>query len=255
MAAKPGRAANYWLSYIRPHLRSYEALGRGERRDYIAKLSKKVELSDNTLRRFIAAAQFLEGEGIVELPPSVRMPVAAVERVARIAARQPERRRELLDEIARGKLTVLVLREMLKKGGKSAVRHQRARAPSNLEERVIQELEARRICKRGEARLTRADEDELWWLFATSMRPSLIAHLPRARRVLVIEDRASTASTASFALRRRELLRNILAGAALYEFVFVCASIWRSDVEKLVQAMSPAMRTHVILIGDGAREA
>ena len=56
MPARPGRVANDWLPYIRPHLRPYEALGRGERRDYIANLSMKMRLFDNTLRRFIAAA-------------------------------------------------------------------------------------------------------------------------------------------------------------------------------------------------------
>ena len=77
-----------WLGYIRPHIRPYDALGRGERRDYIAKLSKETKLSDNSLRRMIFAAQFLEEEGIKELPPDGKMPVGAVERVARIAARR-----------------------------------------------------------------------------------------------------------------------------------------------------------------------
>ena len=58
------------------------------------------------LGRFIAAAQYLDAEGIDELPSGVRMPVAAVERVARIAARQPERRQQLLKDVAEGRLTI-----------------------------------------------------------------------------------------------------------------------------------------------------
>ncbi|WP_164934695.1 hypothetical protein [Bradyrhizobium zhanjiangense] len=120
MSPSPGRIASKWLAYIRPHVRPYEALGRGDRRDYIAKLSKRVKLSDNTLRRFISAAQYLEAEGITELPSGVRMPVAAVERVARIAARQPEKRQQLLKGVAEGRLTIVELRELLKKSTKAA---------------------------------------------------------------------------------------------------------------------------------------
>jgi hypothetical protein len=188
MSATPGRIAKEWLSYIRPHLRPYEALGRGDRRDYVAKLSKKVKLS----RRFIAAAQFLEAEGITELPPGIRMPVAAVERVARIAAREPERRRELLSEVAEGKLTIIELRKLLKKSNKVAAKRQRSTVPAEpLEEGVMQELEVREVCKRGDMLLSRADEDEYWWLFATAMKPSLVINLPETRRVLVMDDRTS----------------------------------------------------------------
>jgi hypothetical protein len=199
MSATPGRIAKEWLSYIRPHLRPYEALGRGDRRDYVAKLSKKVKLSDNTLRRFIAAAQFLEAEGITELPPGIRMPVAAVEQVARIAAREPERRRELLSEVADGKLTIIELRKLLKKSNKVAAKRHRSTVPAEpLEESVMQELEVREVCKRSDMLLSRADEEEYWWLFATPMKPSFVINLPEARRVLVMDDRTSQGTGASF---------------------------------------------------------
>jgi hypothetical protein len=125
MSPSPGRIASEWLAYIRPHVQPYEALGRGDRRDYIAKLSKRVKLSDNTLRRFIWAAQYLDAEGITELPSGVRMPVAAVERVARIAARQPEKRQQLLKDVAEGRLTIVELRELLKKSTMAAGKRQR----------------------------------------------------------------------------------------------------------------------------------
>jgi hypothetical protein len=249
MAARPGRIANDWLAYIRPHLRPFEALEHGERGDYIAKLSKKVRLSDNTLRRFIAAAQFLEAEGITELAPDVRMPVAAVERVARIAARQPERRRKLLEDVSEGKLTIMELRELLKKCRKSAKRPGGAHSTSSLD-RVARELEIRNICRRGEVVLARADEDEFGWLLTTLMKRSFIVRLPEARRALILDAMMSQGSGTSFAMQRRGFLRNVLVGASLYDFVFVFAAAWHYEVEKLVQQLRPVLRKSVILVDD-----
>jgi hypothetical protein len=117
----------------------------------------------------------------------------------------------------------------------------------------MRELEARYVCKRGDMVLGRADAEDYWWLFATPlMKPSFIIHLPQARRVLVVDERTSQGAGASFMTRRKEFLRHILAGATLYEFVFVYASNWRNEVEKLVQAMRPEVRAHVVLIRDQA---
>jgi hypothetical protein len=244
MPARPGRVANDWLPYIRPHLRPYEALGRGDRGDYIAKLSKKVKLSDNTLRRFIAAAQFLEAEGITELRPDTRMPVAAVERIARIAARQPERRRKLLEEVAEGRLTIMQLRDLLKKSPKAAKR-KNGSSLATIEESVIRELEVRRVGNRSDMVVRHADDDEYGWLFATPIKPSFVVHLPEMRRVLVLDERMSQG--ASFMSQRRDFLRHILVGASLYDFVFVVAVAWRKDVRKLLQQMRPTLRSQIIL--------
>jgi hypothetical protein len=248
MPARPGRVANAWLPYIRPHLRPYEALGRGDRGDYIAKLSKKVKLSDNTLRRFIAAAQFLEAEGITELRPDTRMPVAAVERIARIAARQPERRTQLLKDVAEGRLTIVQLRGLLKRSTKAAARRQSASFSANwLEDRVKRGLEVQRVCKRREMLVRPADDEEYGWLFSTQMRPSFVVHLPEARRVLVLDERMSQGVGASFMAQRREFLRHILVGASLYDFVFVFAVAWRNDVKKLLRQVQPMLRSQIIL--------
>ena len=152
MPARPGRVANDWLPYIRPHLRPYEALGRGDRGDYIAKLSKKVKLSDNTLRRFIAAAQFLEAEGITELRPDTRMPVAAVERIARIAARQPERRRKLLEEVAEARLTIMQLRDLLQEKPQGSQR-----------EKPAQVLPRSKRASYGSWRFGGSASEATWW--------------------------------------------------------------------------------------------
>jgi hypothetical protein len=47
----------------------FAALPRGERMKLVDELSKKTGTSENTLRRFIAAAQVLETHGVREIPP------------------------------------------------------------------------------------------------------------------------------------------------------------------------------------------
>jgi hypothetical protein len=253
MSASPGRLANEWLTYIRPHVRPYEALGRGDRRDYIAKLSKKVKLSDNTLRRFIAAAQFLEAEGITELKAGIRMPVAAVERVARIAALEPERRRKLLQYVAAGRLTIVQLRQLLKKSTKAAAKRRRISSPEEpLEKRALGELEARGILNRADAVFSTFQDMDHWGYFDSHTKPALIIHLPRDRRIAVMDDRLIGGTAASFMRLRKEFLRNIFAGAGLYDVLLVFASIWQEDVATLMRAMQAEMRDRVILVGSDA---
>ncbi|MGB9117433.1 hypothetical protein, partial [Bradyrhizobium sp.] len=114
MVEKRAAPITDWHGYIRPHLRAYEELVPGKQGECIAKLSRKVGSSDNTLRRFIAAAQFLEAMGITELPTDRRrMPVAAVEAIARIGKRDPGRVRPLLAELAEGEHTIRDLKDEL----------------------------------------------------------------------------------------------------------------------------------------------
>ncbi|MGL3107145.1 hypothetical protein [Bradyrhizobium sp. BR 1432] len=248
MSPSPGRIASEWLAYIRPHVRPYEALGRGDRRDYIAKLSKRVKLSDNTLRRFIWAAQYLDAEGIKELPSGVRMPVAAVERVARIAARQPEKRQQLLKDVAEGRLTIVELRELLKRSTRAVAKRQRVSHPEEpLEKRALAALEARGVLKRSDAVLATFQGLDHWSYFDSHTKPALVILLSRDRRIVVMDDRSVGGTAASFTRQRREFLRNILAGAGLYDLVLVFASIWHEDVGKLVRTMRPEMRQRVIL--------
>ncbi len=250
MSPSPGRIASEWLAYIRPHVRPYEALGRGDRRDYIAKLSKRVKLSDNTLRRFIWAAQYLDAEGITELPSGVRMPVAAVERVARIAARQPEKRQQLLKDVAEGKLTIVELRELLKKSTRAAAKRRRISNPEEpSEKRALAVLEARGVLKRSDAVLATFQDIDHWSYFDSHTKPALVILLSRDRRIIVMDDRSIGGTAASFMRQRREFLRNILAGVGLYDLVLVFASIWYEDVGKLVCAMRPEMRQRIILLG------
>src|ERR1700757_3056341 len=75
-----------WLAFIRPHADRYAALPRGERMQLVAELSKKTGTRENTLRRFIAAAQVLETHGIREIPPGRKyLPVGSVEAIEGIS--------------------------------------------------------------------------------------------------------------------------------------------------------------------------
>ncbi|MDA9490865.1 hypothetical protein XI08_17600 [Bradyrhizobium sp. CCBAU 11361] len=209
-----------------------------------------MKLSDNTLRRFISAAQYLEAEGITQLPSGVRMPVAAVERVARIAARQPEKRQQLLKDVAEGRLTIIELRGLLKKSTKAVAKRQRVSHPEEpLEKRALAALEARGALKRAEAVLTTFQDMDHWSYFDSHTKPVLVIQLPRDRRIVVMDDRSIGGTAASFMRQRKEFLRNILAGAALYDLVCVFASIWQEDIGKLIGAMRPEIRRRVILLG------
>lgn len=245
----PSKIASNWLAYIRPHLRPYEALGRGERRDYIEKLTKKTHLSDNSLRRYIAAAQFLEEEGITELPPGKRMPVAAVERIARIAAREPERRRQLLDDLAAGNLTVEQLVDELDKS-KKAVKRNRPKTPDrSLEELAKAELEAQDIAIPDDMKVFPFEVMDSSTYYDWQTKPALAILLPEARRVVVMDATRIAGTPTSFMRQRKEFLRNILVAAYFYDFVLVYAPHWRADVEKLIASGRPDARGRIIPIG------
>jgi hypothetical protein len=244
-----------WLGYIRPHIRPYDALGRGERRDYMAKLSKKTRLSDNSLRRMIFAAQFLETEGITELPPGGRLPVGAVERIARIAAREPEKRQRLLADLIAGKLTIQQLRDQLKKSDKVAKRARNARDDVPLIERAKAELVSRGV----EDIENMIDVDVLTmadaWYFDHLTKPARVIVLPRHRRAALLDGTSFQGTVGSFMRQRNEFLRNILLGAGLYDYVLVWAPFWYSDVAQLVRGMQPDTRSRVIVMADIDEEA
>jgi hypothetical protein len=239
-----------WLGYIRPHIRPYDALGRGERRDYIAKLSKETKLSDNSLRRMIFAAQFLEEEGIKELPPDGKMPVGAVERIARIAARQPERRQQLLADMVAGKVTIQQLKDQLKKSDRVAKRARKARDDVPLVERAKAELASRGIEDIKDMEEVDILHSQDAWYFDRGTRPSHAIILPYERRAVLVDGTSFMGSVGSFTIRRKEFLRNILIGASLYDYVIVWAPFWHKDAEELLKGMLPDPRARVILMGN-----
>ena len=246
-----------WLAYIRPHVRPYQTLGRGERRRYIEKLSRQTQLSDNSLRRMIAAAQFLEEEGITDLPPGGRLPLGSVENIARIAAHEPSRRRELLDQVWAGERTIDELADELEKTRRKAKR--RANAPAlQLEELAIEVLKARQF-DLEEMRLIKFDDDRDNRYFDSQTKPAFVIRLPSRLQLLlplpptsivVMDGRQSGGTAASFMRQRKEFLRNIWAAAGLYETVLVYAPHWHEDVAKLISEARPSVAARIILIGD-----
>jgi hypothetical protein len=235
-----------WLAYIRPHIRPYLALGRGERRKYIEKLSKQTKLSDNSLRRYIAAAQFLEAEGITNLPLGGRLPLGAVENIARIAAHDPSRRRTLLDEVAAGNMTIDEVAAELEKTRKSAKRRT-IETVVKLEDLAIGELKARHVDLDGMT-LVRFDEDGDTQYFDSQTRPSFVIRLPGEPPIVAMDGRRSGGTAASFMRQRKEFLRNVLVAACLYETVLVYAPHWQEDVARLIRHARPAVGARILLI-------
>jgi hypothetical protein len=241
-----------WLAYIQPHRKPYLALGRGERQKYIAKLSKQTDLSDNSLRRMIAAAEFLEREGITDLPPGGRLPLGSVENIARIAAHEPDRRRELLDQVWEGRMTIDQLAEELEKVRKSAKSRVRLKATASirpLEDIAAEALKERQINIDGAKFLKFQDVDDGRYFEGVS-KPRLVLSFPKNRSFVVFDSRRFGGTAASFMSLRRELLRNILVAAALYDKVLAYTPEWSEDVEKLIEQVVPSMRSRIILIRD-----
>jgi hypothetical protein len=243
-----------WLAYIRPHVQPYFALGRGERAKYIAKLSKKTDLSDNSLRRMIAAAQFLEAEGITDLPPGGRLPLGSVENIARIAAHEPSRRRELLDEVWGGRLTIDQLAEELEKTRKAAKRRANVKTvdPRELSDRTlaglaVETLRAKHFDLEGIWVLSFDDDGDIRY-FDSQTKPALVIRTPAKPSIVVLDGGQTGGSAASFMRQRKEFLRNVLVAAGLYETVLVYAPHWHEDLESLIRHARPSVGSRIIIM-------
>jgi hypothetical protein len=230
----------------------YEELGLpGERLKYIAKLSKETKLSDNSLRRYIAAAQFLEAEGITEIKPGTRLPVAAVERIARIAAFKPGSQHRLLHEAQSGMASVEFLGTMLKGIKKTEVkaRLDRLAEPSrpleefaDLADAAKAELASRGVADVASMKVFPFDQLDTSEYFEWQAKPVFAIKLPEERRAAVMDDRTPR----SFVRQRKEFKRNILCAATFYDYVLVYAPTWQAEIEKLRKAVLPSIRERII---------
>lgn len=244
-----------WLAYIRPHVEPYLALGRGERRKYIEKLSKQTELSDNSLRRMVAAAQFLEAEGITDLPPGGRLPLGSVENIARIAAHEPSRRRVLLDEVWAGRITIDELADELEKTRSIAKRRDniQSTAPGSVDAYLaslaFQALKSKKRNLKGRSVLSFDDDGDIRY-FDSQTKPALVIRIPKNPPIVVMDGRQTGGTAASFMRQRKEFLRNILVAAGLYETVLVYAPHWHEDVARLIHHARPSVGARIILMGD-----
>jgi len=239
-----------WLAYIRPHVEPYQALGRGERRKYIEKLSKQTKLSDNSLRRMIAAAQFLEAEGITDLPPDGRLPLGSVENIARIAAHEPSRRRELLDEVRAGRTTIDQLAEELWKTRKRAKRLG-ATQQVPLDALVVETLKTKKGIDPKVVKTEKyAGAGAIWMYFDPQNLPSLLVHAKDYPPMVVMDGRHFGGGTASFMQQRKEFLRNVLVSATLFDAVLVYAPHSQEDIKRLIGHVHPEVARRILLIGD-----
>jgi len=238
-----------WLAYIRPHVEPYQALGRGERRKYIEKLSKQTKLSDNSLRRMIAAAQFLEAEGITDLPPDGRLPLGSVENIARIAAHEPSRRRELLDEVRAGRMTIDQLAAELEKTRKRAKRLGVTQQVP-LDALVIETLKKKGIDLEGVEIGKYVGLGVDWMYFDPQNLPALSVQAKGRPPLIVMDGSHFGGGTASFMRQRKEFLRNVLVSATLFDEVLVYAPHSQEDIKTLIRHVHPEVARRILLIGD-----
>jgi len=244
-----------WLKFIRSHRKIYITLGRGERRTYIEKLAEETKLSDNSLRRMLAAAGFLEEEGIVDLPPGGRLPLGSVENIARIAAYDPSRRRVLLDEVWAGTKTIDELAtewETLRDKVRSNAKKKSAISTERLKDMATAELKRQKFDV-GHAKFVSFDKDKdalhLSRYFDGVSGPRLVINLRKGPPVVVFDSRRFGGTAASFMHMRKEFLRNILVAAGLYQTVLVHAPEWDEDIVELKRLARPSVVSRILLIG------
>ena len=232
-----------WLDFIRPHVDRYGQLPRGEQKKYIEDLSNLTGTSVNTLRRFIAAAQYLEANGIREFPKGVtRMPVGSIEFIMRIGKRDPERARYLLSGLGRGNWTAAQLRFEL-----DATRDLPSSpdpAIERIDEDSLRSILADLAGSPGEP----SDASELslmdfeFWdtplgLFDRLAYPVAIAQFPDARRAAIF-DEAAVKWKVSPDRAKREFLRNVSIATSMFALVLVFCSGLEDDVRRLGSALS-----------------
>lgn len=241
-----------WLGFIRPYADRYAALPRGERMTVIDDLIKQTGSSENTIRRFLAAAQVLETHGIRELPPGVRyLPVASVELIERISKKDPERGRELFKLLLSNGGGIRYFKEMLKEVSATE-------APDKSDHRgkdlwlddALEAIARRAYVDPGELLLAGFDQAPLrrsLSLFAKSAAPVLVVSIPQDRRAAVFDESVLVWSSGP-ALVTREFLRNIAVAVATFDWVVVRCATLAPDVNGLTADMLARCRERIILL-------
>lgn len=248
-----------WLAFIRPHADRYEALPRGEQRKLIEKLSKKSGSSENTLRRYIAAARVLETHGIREFPAgSRRLPVAAIEAIERIGKKDPARGRKLFADVMTGMWSVQSLKEMLKETPR------RARRPSK--DDTVPKF-SRMDVKESLAELahTHTDWSHTDWsgptftsfgdaskgrrfnLFAKTTAPRFVVMIADGRCAAIFDEKG-LAWAGGAARVTREFLQNIAMATAMFDYVVVVCNTLTAEVQSLIADMPQGCRDRVALL-------
>ncbi len=237
------RPITQWLDFIRPHVDRYGQLPRGERKKYIEELSNLAGTSVNTLRRFIAAAQYLEGNGIREFPKGVtHMPVASIESIMRIGKHDPEHARYLLGGLGRRHWTIRRLRAELEATPPVSP------SPDPTIDRITEEKLRAVLCELAGSQGSPFDASDLYlmdfefWdmplaLFDRLAYPVAIAQFPDGRRAAIF-DEAAVKWKVSPDRAKREFLRNVSIATSMFALVLVFCSGLDDDVLRLGSALS-----------------
>lgn len=270
-AGKPrARQISNWLDFIRPHLDRYVTLPRGEQKDYVERLSEEMRQleidnggrreapgpSVNTLRRYMAAAQFLESHGIVTFPAGrPRMPAAAVEAIARISKRDPAYAQTLLADLAVGQQTIRGLRSQLED-----MPEQGLSPDPNIRKFSYEELR-QALSKFASGLFGKPVAPEEFQLAEFEFGPDVVpvatfdplAH-PFAtgkfgddRRVAIF-DESTVRWKVSPDRAKREFKRNIAVATTMFDIVAVCCATLQSDVDDMRARMYGDCRKRVLVL-------
>ena len=218
-----------WLDLIRPHLGHYGRLPRGAQKKYLEELSAKTKTSVKTLRGFLAAAQYLEANGIREFPERIkRMPVASVEAIRRISKVDPEYAKHLLEMVADG-------RDPGARGLQGILKKLSKHGPNPRSAELIDEKRLREdLSKFGPFATVREFEfsNVSSILFDRLAYPLAIAYLSEGKRVAIF-DESGIAWEASPDKAKKEFIRNIAVALTVLDYVLVYCTSMRSDLDEL----------------------
>jgi hypothetical protein len=237
-----------WLGFIAPHLRGYETLGAGERQKFITRLSSESGYSENTLRRFISAAGFLDASGLTSIPPGLkRMPVLSVETIAKISKRDPELGQQLLKGLTQGLWTTEALKKKRAELAKSRPTGKPKRLHRYDPDRLV------RVVARFKASHRRPAEDFVmvrlrdWPLpvrFDAVAEPELVLSFPSYRQVVIFDEAALKWGT-SAQRAKREFLRSLVLAAAMFDYVIVFVAALGEELARCLDGLRPQSRERV----------
>jgi len=252
-----GRAAptTDWLGFIRPHFERYRTLPWGKQKEFIDDLAEKTGRSENTLRRYIAAAELLESFGITQFPANLkRMPFASVEAIGRISKKDPVEGRRLLNDLMGGTGTIRGLKKQLAGLSKGrAVSRKSSTTPSVSIDQVYEEIVSTVSGVPGgndwlppKLNYIKFAEWPGSTILAKVAWPRIVVPLLGEHRVVVF-DESTLAWASSPATVTREFRFNIAAAVAMFDFVLVYCSALQADVERFIALMRDESRRRILV--------
>ena len=250
-----------WLTFIRPHAERYRELPRGQQKQFVENLEKKTGRSVNTLRRYIAAAEFLEGHGVTAWPDGVKtFPVAAVEAIARASRKDFAAGRELIEELLRGEGSI----RGAKVGAERAMRKRRAKPLHDTREArdaaLIAEVRAFAATLKGAADWLSSElsvTSPLSWdgplqIFHKAAAPYMWVPFPGAPGAIIFDERKLKPSGQAEA--HKLLPINVVAATAYFDCVLVyCEDMLKYFVEMTLKSMNDVSKAKIWIVDIAAQ--